>query len=79
MRQFESDRFTRANPKLRVKADVHSRPTAPEVKVAFVDGTEVAFDSQEYIAADMIMDIWRSAMKLDDEFEMEGKNVDDVA
>ena len=79
MRQFESERFARSNPKLRVKADVHSRPSAPEVRVSFVDGTDLTFDSQEYIAADMITDIWRSAMKLDDEFELDGKNVDDVA
>lgn len=79
MRQFEAQRLVRANPKLKVKADVHSRPSAPEVKVSFVDGTDLTFDSQEYIAADMLMDIWRAAMKLDDEFELEGKNVEDVA
>jgi hypothetical protein len=26
----------------------------------------------------MMMDIWRKAMKMDDDFEVEGKNVDDM-
>lgn len=57
---------------------VNSKPDAPWVKFAFVDGTDKKFDSREYLADEMLMDVWRVAMKMDDDFELEGKNVDDL-
>ncbi len=48
------------------------------MKFAFVDGTDKKFDSREYLADEMLMDVWRVAMKMDDDFELEGKNVDDL-
>lgn len=27
---------------------------------------------------EMLMDVWRVTMKMDDDFELEGKNVDDM-
>lgn len=53
-------------------------PDAPTVKFSFIDGSEITFDSREYLANDMLMDIWRKTMKMDDDFELEGKNVDDM-
>mmetsp|Transcript_32745 Transcript_32745/g.69130 ORF Transcript_32745/g.69130 Transcript_32745/m.69130 type:complete len:116 (-) Transcript_32745:316-663(-) len=78
LRQVNSERFLESNPKLKVKANIQSKPDAPTVKFAFVDGTDVSFDSREYLAQEMLMDVWRTTMRMDDDFEMEGKNVDDM-
>ncbi|KAL7448971.1 hypothetical protein ACHAWC_001081 [Mediolabrus comicus] len=78
LRQMNVERYLRSNPKLKVTAMVNSKPDAPWVKFAFVDGTDKKFDSREYLADEMLMDVWRVAMKMDDDFELEGKNVDDL-
>ncbi|KAL3827093.1 hypothetical protein ACHAXA_002328 [Cyclostephanos tholiformis] len=78
LRQVNSQRLLRANTKLKVNAIVQGRPDAPTVKFSFVDGSDISFDSREYLANEMLMEIWRKAMKMDDEFELEGKNVDDM-
>ena len=49
------------------------------VKFTYVDGTDISFDpANEFLAREMFTDVWRKAMKMDDDFEMEGKNVDDM-
>ena len=48
------------------------------MKFQFVDGSDQIFDSKEYKADEMLMDVWRKTMKMDDDFELEGKNVDDI-
>ena len=78
LRQINSQRLLRCNTKLKVNAIIQSMPDAPTVKFSFVDGSEITFDSREYLANDMLMDIWRKTMKMDDDFELEGKNVDDM-
>ena len=78
LRQVNSERFLRCNTKLKVNANITAKPDAPTVKFAFADGTDVSFESTEYLANEMLMDVWRTAMKMDDDFELEGKNVDDM-
>ncbi|KAL7524324.1 hypothetical protein ACHAXR_000527 [Thalassiosira sp. AJA248-18] len=78
LRQVQSERLLRSNTKLKVNAIIQSTPNAPSVKFTFVDGTDVSFDSREYLAGEMLMDVWRTTMKMDDDFELEGKNVDDM-
>lgn len=78
LRQVNSERMLKGNPKLKVNPRVNAKPDAPFVKFAFVDGTDMTFDSREYLASEMLMDVWRTTMKMDDDFEMEGKNVDDL-
>ena len=78
LRQMNVERYLRSNPKLKVTAMVNSKPDAPWVKFGFVDGTDKKFDSREYLADEMLMDVWRVAMKMDDDFELEGKNVEDM-
>lgn len=56
----------------------HSKPNSPHVKFTFVDGTDMRFESREFLATEMLYDMWRNTMKMDDDFEMEGKNVDDM-
>ena len=78
LRQINSQRLLRANTKLKVNAIIQGNPNAPTVKFSFVDGSDVSFDSREYLANEMLMEIWRKTMKMDDDFELEGKNVDDM-
>ena len=54
---------------MKVNAIVHAKPDAPTVKFIFVDGSDTVFDSKEFLV---------QAMKMDDDFEVEGKNVDDM-
>jgi hypothetical protein len=42
LRQVQASRFKKANPKLKIAIDVHSRPDAPVAVFHFVDGTEVS-------------------------------------
>lgn len=41
LRQVQANRFVKANPKLKIAVDVHSRPDAPCANFVFVDGSEV--------------------------------------
>ena len=43
-----------------------------------MDGTDKTFNSSEHLADEILIDVWRSLMKMDDDWEMEGKNVDDI-
>ena len=78
LRQVNSERLLRCNPKLKINPIIHSKPDAPSVKFSFVDGTDTSFDTREYLASEMLMDVWRKTMKMDDDFELEGKNVDEM-
>ena len=42
LRQLRAKRFTKANPKLAIKVDVHNRPAAPSAHFQFIDGTDVS-------------------------------------
>ena len=78
LRQANIQRFYDANPKLKINPNILATPDAPTVKFSFVDGSDKTFNSREYLADEMLMDVWRTVMKMDDDFEMEGKNVDDM-
>lgn len=78
LRQVNSERLIASNSKLKVKANIQSSANPPSVTFTFVDGTDMKFDSREYLASEMLMDVWRKSMKMDDDFELEGKNVDDM-
>lgn len=71
-------RFYDANPKLKVNPNILSTPDSPTVKFSFVDGTDKSFNSHEFLANEILDEVWRTVMKMDDDFEMEGKNVDDL-
>ena len=78
LRQIDSPRFHGCNPKLKVNAIIHSRYDAPRATFAFVDGTDVSYESRDFLVNEMLYDVWRKAMTIDDDFELEGKNVDDM-
>ncbi|KAL3772591.1 hypothetical protein ACHAWO_003646 [Cyclotella atomus] len=78
LRQMNIPRFYNSNPKLKVTPNMLATPDAPTVKFSFVDGTDKVFESSELLADEILTDVWRTVMKMDDDFEMEGKNVDDM-
>jgi len=41
LRQVQSKRFVEANPRLKIAAEMHSRPDPPTATFQYVDGTEV--------------------------------------
>eukprot|EP00956_Cyclotella_meneghiniana_P014429 scaffold21566_cov73-Cyclotella_meneghiniana.AAC.10 len=78
LRQIDIQRFYDVNPKLKVNPNILSTPDAPTIKFSFVDGTDKTFNSSEHLADEILIDVWRGLMKMDDDWEMEGKNVDDI-
>eukprot|EP00557_Chaetoceros_sp_GSL56_P007396 CAMPEP_0176493962 /NCGR_PEP_ID=MMETSP0200_2-20121128/9829_1 /TAXON_ID=947934 /ORGANISM="Chaetoceros sp., Strain GSL56" /LENGTH=60 /DNA_ID=CAMNT_0017891661 /DNA_START=234 /DNA_END=416 /DNA_ORIENTATION=- len=49
----------------------------PLVKFEFVDGTQRTYDSQQYVAKEMMEDILLAANAIDIGYELEGKSIDD--
>lgn len=43
MRQVQTPRYSKANPRLKVDVDIHNTYLAPIAKINFIDGTEVCF------------------------------------
>lgn len=75
---MQASRFRKANPKLAIKLDVHSRPTAPVAVFHFVDETTKEFETEQSKVDEMLFQVHLKAMQLDAEYEMEGKNIDDL-
>mmetsp|Transcript_14571 Transcript_14571/g.17243 ORF Transcript_14571/g.17243 Transcript_14571/m.17243 type:complete len:115 (-) Transcript_14571:33-377(-) len=76
-RQMSGDRFKTANPKLLVKTNIVGTVDPPQVKVEFVDGTVKEFKSKEYMAREMMNEVFMFANDLDIEYELAGKSIDD--
>mmetsp|Transcript_15982 Transcript_15982/g.27067 ORF Transcript_15982/g.27067 Transcript_15982/m.27067 type:complete len:116 (+) Transcript_15982:1293-1640(+) len=78
LRQIQSTRYQTSNPKLVVNATTTASAAPPSVVFKYVDGTEQAFDSQEFICKEMMDSVFLRAMQIDIDFELDGKSVDDV-
>jgi hypothetical protein len=78
LRQVQASRFRKANPKLDIKLDVHSRPTPPTAVFQFIDETTKEFETAQSKVNEMMFQVHLKAMQLDAEYEMEGKNIDDL-
>lgn len=77
LRQVQAERFVKANPKLKIMTNVVATADPPMVKFEFVDGTQRTYDSQQYVAKEMMEDILLAANAIDIGYELEGKSVDD--
>mmetsp|Transcript_15626 Transcript_15626/g.23479 ORF Transcript_15626/g.23479 Transcript_15626/m.23479 type:complete len:116 (-) Transcript_15626:204-551(-) len=77
MRQVQASRFKKANPKLVIETNVSGTVDPPAVKFEFVDGNIKTFDSQNFIANDMLGEVYDFANSLDIEYELAGKSIDD--
>jgi hypothetical protein len=63
---------------LAINVDVHDKPLAPTAIFTFVDETQETFDTKDYVAADIMFQIHLKGMQLEAEYEMDGKNVDEL-
>jgi len=50
----------------------------PEVKFELVDGNKITFDSQNFLANEMLDDIYVVTNQMDIDYELEGKSIDDA-
>ena len=76
LRQVQSERYAKANPKLKIVTKVVGTVDPPKVKFQFVDGKEQIFNSQNYIAKEIFSEVFQIANSLDIQYELDGKNVD---
>ncbi len=77
LRQVQANRIKKANPKMVLNVDVLGTAEPPVVNFEFVDGTKKDFQSQSFIANEMLSEIYMIANNLDIEYELAGKSVDD--
>jgi hypothetical protein len=77
LRQVQSQRYSKANPKLKIVTKVVGTIDPPNVRVVFVDGKDQSFNSQNYIAKEILAEVFQRANSLDIQFELDGKNVDE--
>lgn len=77
LRQLQSERYTKANPKLKIFPKVVGTVDPPKVRFVFVDGRDQNFNSQNYIAKEILAEVFQIANNLDIQFELDGKNVDE--
>ena len=76
-RQMQAQRFVKANPDFKVNTNVSAKPDPPSVIFKFVDDTEKKFDSQNFEVQEILFDVHLELDRMDNEFEMAGKSLDD--
>ena len=76
LRQVQADRFKKANPTLKINANVVGTAAPPSVSIEFVDGETRNYCSKDYIAKEMLDDLYLVANNLDIQYELEGKSID---
>mmetsp|Transcript_58159 Transcript_58159/g.70006 ORF Transcript_58159/g.70006 Transcript_58159/m.70006 type:complete len:117 (+) Transcript_58159:97-447(+) len=81
LKRLNIARFKKANPKLTFTTDWVHTPDAPYMKFDFADGSNVEF-TDDYVvdhhAQEIINEIWEKTTEIGYQFEMEGKNIDDL-
>eukprot|EP00978_Attheya_sp_CCMP212_P034225 scaffold142505_cov40-Attheya_sp.AAC.1 len=77
MRQVLADRYKKANTKLKINADIHGKVDPPLVAFKFADDSELKFDSQEFVATEMLGEVFQHANNMDIDYEMNGKSIED--
>lgn len=77
VRRMKAPRFQKANPKLQVLVDVNQYPTAPSVNFKLANDTEMFFDTQEHDIEDMMFQLHLALGQIDNQFELDGRNIDE--
>mmetsp|Transcript_17803 Transcript_17803/g.23046 ORF Transcript_17803/g.23046 Transcript_17803/m.23046 type:complete len:118 (-) Transcript_17803:144-497(-) len=76
--RMHAPRYKKANPRLKLDIEIHDRPSAPFVEFHFVDGTNhIVNPSNTQQAKDILFNVHLEASRVDAEYEMAGKNVED--
>mmetsp|Transcript_2944 Transcript_2944/g.4785 ORF Transcript_2944/g.4785 Transcript_2944/m.4785 type:complete len:117 (-) Transcript_2944:64-414(-) len=78
LRQVQASRLKAANPKLEIDAKVLNSAEAPSAVFKFVDDSQIDFDSENYDTKEILHSVYLKAMQLNTEYEMDGKNIDDI-
>ncbi|CAB9509873.1 expressed unknown protein [Seminavis robusta] len=78
IRRMKAPRFSKANSKLKVLVDVNSKPDPPSVLFKMVDESELFFDSREFDIEEMMFKVHLTTMQLDNQFEIDGKDIDEI-
>lgn len=78
MRQVQTPRYQKANPRLKINVNIHNTYKTPIAQFNFIDGSDTKFETQKYDIKDMMFQIHLKAMQLDAEFEMDGKNIEEM-
>mmetsp|Transcript_21738 Transcript_21738/g.60409 ORF Transcript_21738/g.60409 Transcript_21738/m.60409 type:complete len:119 (-) Transcript_21738:105-461(-) len=79
MDRLHAPRYTEANPRLKFELDVHQKATAPYVEFHFHD--EQIFEvkpSYKQHATDILFDVHLRLAELDAQYEIDGKNIDEL-
>lgn len=76
-RQLQATRYHNANPNLSINTHVLGTAGPPEVVFKFIDDTEKRFDSQHLKANEIMFDVHLNLDRLDNEYEMSGKSLDE--
>ncbi|GKY91161.1 hypothetical protein MPSEU_000088900 [Mayamaea pseudoterrestris] len=77
LRQVQATRFSKANPNLKIHVDVHSRADRPMAKFLMVDDSEQVFETHEHDVKEIMFQVHLKAMKLDADYELSGKSIDE--
>mmetsp|Transcript_22572 Transcript_22572/g.33336 ORF Transcript_22572/g.33336 Transcript_22572/m.33336 type:complete len:118 (+) Transcript_22572:173-526(+) len=77
-RQVSAERFAASNPKLNIKAETVGTAAPPVAKVEFVDDSEIDFTGENYDCKEMLDILFIKAEQLDIDFELEGKNIEEL-
>mmetsp|Transcript_49220 Transcript_49220/g.99061 ORF Transcript_49220/g.99061 Transcript_49220/m.99061 type:complete len:116 (-) Transcript_49220:95-442(-) len=77
-RRLTSERLSRSNPKADVKASMPTDLPTPFAHIKLVDGSEVQLkDCSTMNVEELMSEIITAAMKIDNEWTVEGKELDD--
>lgn len=76
-RQMQASRYHDANPNLKINTVVSGSADPPVVVFKFIDDTEKKFDSESFKANEILFDVHLFLDRMDNEYEMAGKSIDD--
>ena len=78
MDRLHAPRYKENNPRLQFDVDIHDRPTPPFLEFHFVDGTShIVNPTTGKHALEILFDVHFQLTRVDYEYEVEGKNIDD--
>jgi len=78
LRQMQSERFSSANPKMKVTPFVVGTPHSPVIDFSFIDGSQMNFviDNPEQHCKEMLDQVWQHTIDMDFQFEIDGKEIE---
>mmetsp|Transcript_13665 Transcript_13665/g.17992 ORF Transcript_13665/g.17992 Transcript_13665/m.17992 type:complete len:139 (-) Transcript_13665:225-641(-) len=76
-RQMNSNKLALINPKCKVKLELEHRNLPAIASIIFVDGSKLELQTGEYNVEELKSEIWQQAIMIQNNYEDEGKNIDD--